>query len=317
MNSSKILVTGATGFLGSLLVVRMKENGLSCISAVRDSTAIHPQICVGEIGPKTDWTSALVGVDVVIHLAARAHVMVDEEVDPLAIYRRVNVGGTENLAKQSATAGVKRFIFISSVKVNGESTTGFEAFSESHLAAPEDPYGLSKLEAEDGLRQVAKETGMEVVIIRPPLIYGVGVKANFLSLLKLASTPFPLPFGSIDNRRSMIYAGNLVDFIIKCVDYPAAANQTFLISDGDDVSLRSLITLMRSEFGRPPRLFSIPIALFKLVGLCMGRKHMVDRLVGDLQIDSSKARNLLKWEPPYSVERGIAATVQDFKDRSK
>lgn len=318
MRSTKILITGATGFVGSLLVKKLEEIGLSYIAPSRSFDAsLDLSQYVGDIGPDTDWISVLSGVEVVIHLAARTHIMSNEAIDPLAEYRKINVDGTLNLAMQSATAGVKRFIFISSVKVNGESTTGGDAFVEGRPSTPEDAYGISKLEAEMGLQAISNETGMEVVIIRPPLVYGAGVKANFLNLIKLSTTRLPLPFGSINNRRSMIYVGNLVDFIFKCIDHPAAINQIFLVSDGEDVSLRYLITLIRSEFGNSSRLLPIPIALFKLVGICSGKKHVIDRLVGDLQVDSSKSRNLLGWVPPYSVEEGIAATVQDFKNRNK
>lgn len=318
MRKSKILITGATGFVGSLLVKKLEEIGIAYIAHSRSSNAsLDSNRYVGDIGPDTDWTSVLSGVDVVIHLAARVHVMNDDSTDPLVEFRKVNVEGTLNLAMQSSIASVKRFIFISSVKVNGESTTGLNVFLEDSHSTPEDAYGVSKLEAETGLQSIASETGMEVVIIRPPLVYGAGVKANFLSLLKLSATHLPLPFGSINNRRSMIYIGNLVDFIIKCTHHSAAANQKFLISDGEDVSLRFLITLIRSEFGVSPRLLPFPIALFILVGICTGKRQVVDRLVGDLQVDSSKARTLLDWQPPFSLADGIAATVQDFKNRKK
>ena len=316
----KILLTGSTGFVGSALLSELKKlPDVRIISAVRSdvASASHDTVVVGNIDDTTDFSSALSGVNVVVHAAARAHVMRDEVANPLAEYRKVNVDGTLNLAKQAVASGVKRFVYISSIKVNGESTTGLSALTETHAAAPEDPYGVSKHEAEEGLRLLADETGLEVVIIRPPLVYGPGVKANFLSLLKLSVTGLPLPFGSVNNQRSMVYLGNLVDLILRCIDHPSAANETFLVSDGDDVSLRSLLTMMRSAIGRSPRLVSVPVGLFKLVGALTGKQGVVDRLVGDLQVDSSKARSLLGWVPPYTVEQGIAATVADFMRKDK
>lgn len=315
-----ILLTGSTGFVGSALLSELKKfPDFRVISAVRSavSPASDDVVVVGNIDGTTDYSSALNGVDVVVHSAARAHIMRDEVADPLAEYRTVNVEGTLNLAKQAVAAGVKRFVYISSIKVNGESTTGLQAFTESDSAKPEDPYGVSKHEAEEGLRLLAEETGLEVVIIRPPLVYGPGVKANFLSLLKLSATALPLPFGSLKNKRSMVYVGNLVSFIILCIQHPAAANQTFLVSDGEDVSLRNLVTYIRLCLGRSPRLLPVPVGLFKLAGALTGKRDVVDRLVGDLQVDSSKVRTLLGWAPPYTVEQGIAATVADFMSKDK
>lgn len=315
-----VLLTGSTGFVGSALLAELKKlPDFRVVAAVRSaaSPASDDVVVVGNIDGTTDYSSALNGVDVVVHAAARAHIMRDEVADPLAEYRKVNVEGTLNLAKQAIAAGVKRFVYISSIKVNGESTTGCPAFAEANTAIPEDPYGVSKHEAEEGLRLLAQETGLEVVIIRPPLVYGSGVKANFLSLLKLSATKLPLPFGSVNNKRSMVYVGNLVDLIVCCIDHPAAANETFLVSDGNDVSLRSLLVMMRAAMGRSPRLIPVPVWMFKLVGALTGKQGVVDRLVGDLQVDSSKASTLLGWVPPYAVEQGIAATVADFMSKEK
>lgn len=316
----KILLTGGTGFVGSALLVELQKLAdFRVISAVRSSFSAlsNDVVVVGNIDGTTDYSSALNGANVVVHVAARAHIMHDEVVNPLGEYRKVNVEGTLNLAKQAAAAGVKRFVYISSIKVNGESTTGLTAFVEANTAIPEDPYGVSKYEAEAGLRLLAKETGLEVVIIRPPLVYGPGVKANFLSLLKLSATGLPLPFGSVNNKRSMVYVGNLVDLIVRCINHPSAANETFLVSDGDDVSLRSLLTMMRSAMGRSARLVPVPVGLFKLAGALTGRRGVVDRLVGDLQVDSTKARKLLEWEPPFTVSQGIEVTVADFMSKDK
>jgi nucleoside-diphosphate-sugar epimerase len=315
-----VLLTGSTGFVGSALLAELKKlPEFQVVSAVRSavSPASDDVVVVGNIDGTTDYSSALNGVDVVVHAAARAHIMRDEVSDPLAEYRKVNVEGTLSLAKQAVAAGVKRFVYISSIKVNGESTTGLPAFTESDSVKPEDPYGVSKQEAEEGLRLLAQETGLEVVIIRPPLVYGPGVKANFLSLLKLSATGLPLPFGAVNNKRSMVYVGNLVDLIVRCIDHPAAANETFLVSDGEDVSLRNLVTYIRLCLGRSPRLLPVPVGLFKLAGALTGKRGMVDRLVGDLQVDSSKVRTLLGWVPPYTVEQGIAATVADFMSKDK
>lgn len=315
-----VLLTGSTGFVGSALLSALtKLSDFRVVSAVRSvvPSASGDVVVVGNIDGTTDYSVALHGVDVVVHVAARAHIMRDEVADPLAEYRKVNVEGTLNLAKQAVAAGVKRFIYISSIKVNGESTTGLSAFTEADSAKPEDPYGVSKREAEEGLRLLAEETGLEVVIIRPSLVYGPGVKANFLSLVKLSATGLPLPFGSVNNHRSMVYVGNLVSFIIRCIQHPAAANQTFLVSDGEDVSLRNLVTYIRLCLGRSPRLLPVPVGLFKLAGALTGKRGVVDRLVGDLQVDSSKARTLLGWVPPYTVEQGIAATVADFMSKEQ
>lgn len=318
MNS--VLLTGSTGFVGSALLAELKKfPDFRVISAVRSavSPASDDVVVVGNIDGATDYSSALNGVDVVVHAAARAHIMRDELADPLAEYRNVNVEGTLNFAKQAVAAGVKRFVYISSIKVNGESTTGLKAFTEADAAKPEDPYGISKHEAEQGLRLLAEEIGLDVVIIRPPLVYGPGVKANFLSLVKLSATGLPLPFGSVNNKRSMVYVGNLVNLIVCCINQPAAANQTFLVSDGEDVSLRKLVTFIRLCLGRSPRLLPVPLWLFKLAGAVTGKQGVVDRLVGDLQVDSSKARTLLEWVPPFTVSQGIEATVADFMSKEQ
>ena len=314
---NKILLTGSTGFVGSVIVDQFKSSDSQLCPVVRYIKDDSPQnaIEVGDIDGNTDYSRALSGVDVVIHVAARAHIMNDESSNPLAEYRKVNVAGSENLARQAAAAGVKRFVFISSVKVSGESTTAKLPYSELMKPAPEDAYGQSKYEAEEVLKQVSVDTGMDVVIIRPPLVYGAGVKANFLSLLKLSSLSIPLPFGAVNNKRSMVYVENLVDFIIQCIEHPNAANQTFLVSDGEDLSLKSLITYIRKAMGKPALLLPVPVGLFKLAGKLTGKSGVVDRLVGNLQVDASKACELLDWTPPFTVEQGIAATVLDFKNR--
>jgi nucleoside-diphosphate-sugar epimerase len=319
-NQKVILLTGSTGFVGSALLTELKKlPDFRVVSAVRSAVASVSDdvMAVGDINGTTDYSAVLTGVDFVIHAAARAHIMRDEVPDPLVEYRKVNVEGTLNLARQAASAGVKRFIYISSIKVNGESTTGLPAFTEADAAAPDDTYGVSKQEAEDGLRLLGQKVGMEVVIIRPPLVYGSGVKANFLSLMRLSAIGLPLPFGSVSNYRSMVYVENLVDFIIRCIGHPLAANQTFLVSDGEDVSLRQLITEIRLAMGKSPALLPVPVALLRLLGKLTGKSGVVDRLVGDLQIDSSKARNMLDWIPPYTFRQGIAETVKNFNERDR
>lgn len=313
-----VLLTGSTGFLGSALLAELKKlPELRVVAVVR--TAISPAsddvVVVGSIDGATDYTSALNCVDVVVHAAARAHIMRDEVADPLVEYRKINVEGTLNLAKQAVAAGVKRFIFISSIGVHG--LNSLRPFKETDTEAPHDAYAISKFEAEQGLRKLATETGLEVVIIRPPLVYGGAAPGNFRGLINLASKPIPLPFGSVNNKRSMVYVGNLVSFIIRCIQHPAAANQTFLVSDAEDVSLRKLVAYIRLCLGRSPRLLPVPVGLFKLAGSLTGKRGIVDRLVGDLQVDSSKVRTLLGWVPPYTVEQGIAATVADFMNKDK
>lgn len=314
-----ILISGSTGFVGSALIntLQVTEAKLTLVVRSDVEASQHKLFFINEINENTEWAQGLSEQNVVIHCAARAHIMNEEVVDPLAEYRRVNVDGTLNLAQQAADSGVQRFIYISSIKVNGESTSGSVPFTEKDTAEPLDPYGVSKYEAEEGLKKIATETGMEVVIIRPPLVYGAGVKANFLNLLKLSNTGLPLPFGLVNNKRSMVYVENLVDFILKCVEHPAAENQTFLISDNHDLSLSGLLKLIRNSMNKPIRLIPVPVLLFKLAGFIFRKQDVVDRLVGDLQVDSSKAMSLLGWKPPYTVEQGIQATVGSFLEINK
>jgi nucleoside-diphosphate-sugar epimerase len=312
---NKILLSGSSGFLGSAVLQRLTDQNLVLIgrnSNLKQSNFFYKELTSNEV-----YSDCLADVEVVIHCAARAHIMKEEVADPLAEYRRVNVDGTLNLAQQAADAGVKRFIYISSIKVNGESTSGSVPFTEKNTAKPLDPYGVSKYEAEEGLKKVAAEIGMEFVIIRPPLVYGAGVKANFLNLLKLLNTGLPLPFGALNNKRSMVYVENLVDFIVHCIDHPAAVNQTFLISDNYDLSLSGLLKLIRKNMNKPTRLIPIPVFLFKLAGLIFRKQDVVDRLVGDLQVDSSKAMSLLEWKASYTVEQGIQTTVDSFLENNK
>jgi nucleoside-diphosphate-sugar epimerase len=319
MTKHHLLLTGSTGFLGSSLSKQLMSSAYPIRNIVRRLSFDSPMnaFAVGDISGETDYTVALIDVDVVIHAAARAHIMKDEVPDSLAEYRRVNVAGSENLARQAAVAGVKRFVFISSVKVSGESTVPLVPYTEVMEPSPIDAYGQSKFEAEQVLKQVAAETGMELVIIRPPLVYGPGVKANFNSLLKLSAASPLLPFGAVNNQRSMIYLGNLVDFIIKCIDHPKAGNQTFLISDGEDLSLTVLIRNIHQVMCSSSWLVPVSINLFKLGGKLTGKSAIIDRLIGNLQVDSSKARKLLNWQPPYTIRQGLVITVTDFNQRKK
>lgn len=267
---------------------------------------------VGDIGPVTDWSDALESVDAVVHLAARVHVIHDGAVDGLEAYRKVNVEGTRSLAIQAARAGVRRFVFVSSVKVNGEATPG-RAFSDSDPPRPEDPYGVSKREAEDVLREIAGRSGLEVVILRPPLVYGPGVKANFLRMLRWVDRGIPLPLAAVSNRRSLIYVGNLGDAIVRCLEQPAAAGETFLVDDGEPVSTPQLLREIGDSLGRPARLFPVPAAVLRGMAALTGRTRDATRLFGDLVVDSGRIRRTLDWEPPFTRQQGLDTTAAWFR----
>ncbi len=308
----KALVTGASGFVGHKLCAELLAQHYDVLAAAR--TAIRVLGCkpliVSNVDANTEWTSALAAIDVVVHLAARVHFMNDTSADPLAEFRQVNVDGTLNLARQAARAGVKRFIFVSSVKVNGEQTETGKAFTEDTVPNPQDAYGISKFEAEQGLLKIAQETGMEVVIIRPPLVYGAGVKANFASMMRAVKRGLPLPLGAIHNKRSFVYVGNLVSMIMRCIDHPAAANQVFLVSDGHDLSTTELLRTCASVLGVSARLLPVPQKLLELGAAVLGKQAVAQRLCGNLQVDISKARSLLGWTPPFSVTEGLKATAR-------
>jgi nucleoside-diphosphate-sugar epimerase len=318
----KVLITGSTGFVGKALCELPALSEFEVIAAHRTLPfKPNPDIehhVLGDFNGYTDWQLALKNVDVVIHLAARAHVMNETVTDPLAAFRINNVDATLELARQAAVSGVKRFVYLSSVKVNGESTNFLNPFNESQPANPQDPYGVSKYEAELGLREIEKTSGMQVVIIRPPLIYGPGVKANFLKLLLFAHSRVPLPLASVRNKRSFIYLGNLVDAIFLCAWHPQAAGQTYLVSDGEDLSTAELINSMCEAFHRKSYVFRMPVTLMRGLAKVLGKSATIDRLVESLVVDSTKIRNELGWLPPYSLKEGMQTTADWFTlSRSK
>lgn len=326
-NNQSILITGATGFVGSRLAgflsSQFPEMELRLAVRRRPDELQVPSVLsvgsievVGDINPYTNWSNALIGVDVVIHLAARVHVMNDVVLDPIEEYRNANTLATSHLAGEAAKAGVKRFIYLSSIKVNGEETTPGQSYSEESTPAPIDPYGVSKWEAEQGLEKVCAQTGMEFVIIRPPLIYGPGVKANFEKLMGLVAKGMPLPLGAVDNQRSMLALDNLVSFISEVISHPLAANQRFLLSDGKDVSTTQLLKLLAKGMGKSIWLLPIPVSILRTAAQVFGATAAADRLLGSLQIDSSKARELLHWQPPLSVEEGIVIAAKAYLKHS-
>lgn len=316
--SRKVLVTGATGFIGSALLHRLVELNLPVHAAVRNDldaplNKMVKVINLGEFTPSLDWRLALQDINVVVHLASRVHIMRDKAKDPFAEYRRINVDSSLNLARQAAEAGVKRFIYLSSIKVNGSFTLPGEVFSAEDVPRPQDAYGVSKYEAELGLKDIGSNTGMEVVIIRPPLVYGPGVKANFLSMMRLISLAIPLPFGAINNLRSLVALDNLVDLIVVCTNHPGAANQVFLVSDGEDISTTSLLYSMGNSLGKSVRLIKIPVFWLYILGRLIGRQATVDRLCSSLQVDISKTYKILNWSPKINVDEGLRRAAQDFQ----
>lgn len=318
-----ILATGGTGFVGKVLLQRLASDARWAPRALVRKLPGKRLVGV-DYRPFSELTAVDVAsghftqVDTVIHLASRVHVMQETAVDPLAEFRRVNVVGTLSLARAAAQAGVRRFVFVSSVKVNGETTDGRQPFNADEAPAPSDPYGISKREAEDGLRQLAAETGLEVVIVRPVLVYGPGVKANFRSMMSWLDKGVPLPFGAIYNKRSLVALDNLVDLLLTCIDHPAAANQTFMASDGHDLSTTQLLQRLGNALGKPARLLPVPAAWLKAAAMLAGRGGQAQRLCGSLQVDIGKNRELLGWQPPLDVDQALRATAINFlKEQDK
>ena len=302
MQSVKLLITGATGFIGRRLCQAADDKGLRVRMALRRDDG-QGGVVVGDLGSDTDWSSALEGVDAIVHLAARVHVMDEEAEDPLAEFRKVNVDGTLNLARQAAEAGVKQFVFISSIGVNGNQSV--RQFTADDPPNPVEPYAVSKLEAEEGLRQVEKETGLEVAVIRPTLVYGPNAPGNFGRLVRLVQKGFPLPLGLVNNKRSLVALDNLVDLILTCVHHPAAAGETFLVSDGEDLSTPELIRKIARAMGKKPRFVPVPLAMLRLGGRIMGKSAEVERLVGSLQVDIGHTCETLGWKPVVSADEAI------------
>lgn len=315
---SKVFLTGASGFVGKALLKRLLTDEYRCTVAVRAGLENFPKEVevrkINSLNHQHEWSELVMNQEVVVHCAARVHVMNETSVDPLVEFRKINVIGTLNLAREAAQCGVRRFVFISSIKVNGESTKPGYTFGADDEPAPSDPYGISKMEAEQGLRKLAQETGMEVVIIRPVLIYGPGVKSNFRSMMAWLYRGVPLPLGAIRNKRSLVALDNLVDLIATCIKHPRAANQTFLVSDGEDVSTPELLIRMGKALSKPARLISVPSCVLNLCAALVGRSAVAQRLCGSLQVDISKTCYLLNWRPPCSIDEALAETANDFKN---
>lgn len=314
-----ILVTGATGFVGGALVKRLMADAVfgGVVAALRRLDAPLPAgvklVQVGDLLPTTEWGAALQQVDMVVHCAARVHVMQDSANNPLDAYRHVNVQGTLNLARQAAQAGVRRFVYVSSIKVNGEATHPGNPFTAHDVPAPLDPYGVSKMEAEQGLKEISAQTGMEVVIVRPPLVYGPGVKANFASMMRWVARGVPLPLGAIHNARSMVALDNLADLLVTCLRCPAAAGQTLLVSDGEDVSTTQLLRRTAQAMGKQALLVPVPAQWLTLAATLLGKRDVAQRLCGSLQVDITKTRQLLGWSPPLTLDQGLKKAVEGMK----
>lgn len=323
----RVLVTGASGFIGRALCAELLRRDITVRAALRRSAgAMEPvaglePVVIGTIDGTTDWRPALAGCDVVVHLAARVHVMQDGASDPLAAFRQVNTLGTLSLARQAAQAGVRRFVFLSSIKVNGEETypadsvrlpdNGQSCFFADGTPAPGDAYAISKWEAEQGLMAIAHETRMEAVIIRPPLVYGPGVKGNFASMMRWVARGAPLPLGAVrHNRRSLVGLENLVDLIAVCLEHPAAANEVFLVGDGEDLSTAELLQRVAKAMNMQARLISVPVWLLKSVAALLGKRDVAQRLLGSLQVDISRTKELLGWMPPVSLDEGLKRMVR-------
>ncbi len=315
---SRVLLTGATGFVGHAILARLSGDTRYVVrSALRGTKQVNTtdeSAEIGNIDGHTSWPAALNGVDFVIHAAARVHVM-NSGADEIDAYSSVNREGTLNLAKQAAAAGVRRMVFLSSAKVNGEMTGPGRPFCATDTPMPADPYAVSKCEAETGLEKIAAETGMEVVIVRPPLVYGPGVGANFLKLIRLVDSGMPLPFGSIHNKRSLVAVRNLADLVVHCLAAEGASGRTFLAGDGEDLSTPDLIRRIASHLGRPARLLPVPAGILKMVGLLTGRSAQIQRLLGSFQLDIDRTRGMIDWQPPVTGDEAMAETVSWYRSQ--
>jgi len=301
----KVALSGCTGFVGSAVMKTLIANNIEGVLLARQPVpggGNFSTFAISSIDGRTNYKDCFEGIECIIHCSARVHVMNDFSTDPLGAFREINTHGALNLARQATGFGVKRFIFISSVKVNGKYNRSGEPFKSDDNFVPDDPYGLSKYEAEQGLLALAEETGMEVVIVRPPLVYGPGVKANFASLIKWVNRGVPLPLGAVHNKRSLIALDNLVSFIVHCIDHPKAANEVFLISDGEDVSTTELLHKVAKAFGKRSLLIPVPVCLMILAARLIGKEDMANRLFGSLQVDNSKACDLLAWKPVTNMD---------------
>ncbi len=313
-----VLVTGASGFVGLAVVNRLAIHSKfiprAAVRHINHRLPAQVEVTqVGNLASATDWNAALQDIAVVVHSAGRAHVMQDTARNSLIEFRRVNVEGTLHLARQAAKTGVRRFVFLSSIKVNGEGTLSGKPYRAEDKAAPIDPYGISKMEAELGLQRLARETGLEMVIIRPPLVYGPGVRANFLSMMHWLDKGIPLPLGAIHNKRSLVALDNLVDLVVTCMNHPAAANQIFLAGDGEDLSTTELLQRMGKALGRSSRLIPIPAKFLEIGATLLGKKAVAQKLCRSLQVDISKTRKVLDWTPPLGVDEGLQKTAEWFK----
>jgi nucleoside-diphosphate-sugar epimerase len=306
-----VIVTGANGFVGKALCRRLKKEGYGVIGTVRDREFLLPQgvtkAVTGDIEHFEGWRSLLEGVEAVFHLAARVHVLSETDKDPLDSFRRINVDGTQKLLRACVANGVQKFIFVSTVKVHGEGRP--EAYREDDAYLPSEPYAMSKVEAEREVLTFGDQSDLETVIVRPPLIYGPHVKANFLKLIHLAHRRIPLPLGSVDNRRSLVFLDNLIDFLFHCYSNPNAAGKAFLVSDGDDISTARLYTAISNALGKKSCVFALPVPLLTLLGKLTGRTAILKRLCGNLTVDISKAKQVLDWHPPITFDQGIKKTV--------
>lgn len=309
---SRVAVTGANGFVGSALVETLVRGGVQARGLVR-SASQRGQVTIGDIHGQTDWGAALQGVDVVIHCAARVHVMVESEREPIAAFRRINTDGSRRLAEEAARMGVQRIVYVSSIKVYGETTPmtprGPEHFRFDDAPSPVDPYGVSKWEAEQAIMEVADRTGLEFVIVRPPLVYGPGVGGNFARLVQLVRRGVPIPFGRVRNYRSLVARQNLVDLLAKCASHPCAPGRVFLVSDDEDVSTPDLVRRIASAMGQPSRLIPVPVWFLRTIGRLTGRSAEVERLLDSLTVDIQATRDILGWDPPVTLDEGIRVAV--------